>query len=114
MSKVLTLTFDTTELKLKGEPPENKVPTTQELTRRIICNVLYMFAEQHQGLTKIERGQAYWLQNNLKVASDTKLLELEIPDDIFGFLRKIFREVKASPDKIMECVEKNIDEVKME
>ena len=114
MSKVLKLDFATAGLQLKPEPPENKTPSATELTRRIIGNIIFMYTEQRNGLMKIERSQAYWLQGNLKEASEQKLLELEIPDDVFGFLRKIFREVKASPDKLMECVEGNIDSVKME
>ena len=120
MSKILKLDFDTKELKLKGEAPENKPPSATELTRRIIGNMIFMYSEmtnmskRNQGLLKMERSQAYWLQSNLEIASKDKLLEIEIPDDVFGFLRKIFRDTPASPDKIMECVERNIDSVKVE
>ena len=113
MSKILSLTFDTADLKLKPEPPENKAPTATELTRRIIGNMIYMYSEQARGLTKIERGQAYWLQDNLKTASEGGQLELSLPDDVFGFLRKLFRDTKANPDKILQCVERNIDNVPM-
>ena len=113
MSKVLKLDFPTDDLKLKPEPPENKVPTAPELMRRIIGNIIFMYTQQKEGLIKMERNQAYWLQGNLKAATEKQALTLEIPDDVFGFLRKIFRETKASPDKLMEMVEGNIDAVPM-
>jgi len=114
MSKILKLDFDTADLKLKPEPPENKVPTAPELSRRIIGNMIFMYTEQHQGLIKMERNQAYWLQGNLKIAVEAGDQVIELPDDVCGFLRKIFRETKASPDRIMELVEGNLDAVKME
>lgn len=117
MSKLFKLDFDTTELKLKPETDKDgKVitPTPTELTRRIIGNMIYLYSEQKGGLLKLERNQTYWLQGALKKASEDKLTEIDLPDDIMGFLRKIFRETRAIPDLILQRVEENIDAVKME
>lgn len=72
------------------------------------------YSDQRGGLSKVERNQVYWLRENLEKAVATEIKTLEVPDDIFGFLRKVFREVKMTPDKILQRVEANIDAVKMD
>lgn len=110
--KALNLEFDITDLQLK--PEAGVVPTAIELSRRIIQVVIMQYSEQRGGLIKAERNQSYWLRKELEKAAATEIKILEIPDDIFGFLRKVFREVKMPPDKILEKVEANLDAVKME
>ena len=112
--KSLNLDFNTEGLQLKPEAG-GVVPSASELSRRIINIVIMNYSDQRGGLVKLERNQAYWLREALEkaVATEQKTLE-DIPADIVGFLRKVFREVKMPPDRILEAVEQNIDAVKME
>ena len=111
MAKTLNLDFDTTDLQLKPEAG-GTIPNAIELSRRIIQIVIMNYSDQRGGLIKMERSQAYWLRKELEKAAATEQKELkDIPSDIVGFLRKVFREVKMPPDRILEAVEKNIDEI---
>jgi len=110
--KQLNLDFDVTDLNLKAEAT-GEAPKAIELTRRIIVIAVRQYSEQSRGLLKIERGQAKWLQDNLEKAIATDILTLDVPDDVFGFLRKVFRETKLpAMDHILSRVEANIDAVK--
>jgi hypothetical protein len=108
--KTLNLEFDTADLQLK--PEAGVVPGAVELSRRIINVVIMQYSEQRGGFIKAERGQAYWLREALEKAAATEAKTIDIPDDVFGFLRKVFREVKMPPDRILQMVEQRLDEVK--
>ena len=113
MSKTLNLEFVTDDLALK--PEAGVVPTAIELSKRIIVIAVRQYADQHQGLLKVERKQSKWLYDELEKAAAIEMKTLDIPDDIFGFLRKVFRETKLPVmDKILDRVESNIDAVMME
>lgn len=113
--KILNLEFDTSDLNLKPEPPDNKTPNAIELSKRIICVAVREYGAQHNGLLKPERKQARWLHDELEKASATEMKTIEVPPDIFGFLRKVFRETRLpAMDKILDRVEANIDSVKVE
>lgn len=109
MAKQLNLDFDTKDIQLK--PEAGGTPTAIELSRRIIQVVIMNYSDQRGGLIKAERNQAYWLRKELEKATATETKILEVPDDIMGFLRKVFREVKMPPDAILQKVEDNIDSV---
>ena len=107
----LNLDFDVTGLGLKPEA-NGETPKAIELSRRIIIIAVRQYSEQHGGLLKVERGQAKWLQDNLEkaVAIDVKIVD--IADDVFGFLRKVFRDTRLpAMDHILSMVEANIDAV---
>lgn len=107
----LNLDFDTSDLEIK--PEAGVVPSALELSRRIIIVVINQYSEQRGGLIKAERNQSYWLRKELEKAVATEIKVLELPDDVCGFLRKVFREVKMPPDKLLEKVENNIDAINM-
>lgn len=114
-NRVLSLEFDTSDLNLKPEPPDNVLPTAIELSKRIIIVAVREYGAQHNGLLKPERKQAKWLHDELEKASATELKSIEVPPDIFGFLRKVFRETRLpAMDKAFDRCEQNIDDVKVE
>ncbi len=112
--KVLSLEFDTSDLQLKAEG-EAGIPKSMELTKRIIIVAVRQYADQQRGgVMKLERNQSKWLYENLEKAAACEDKTIEIPDDVFGFLRKVFRETPLPPmDKILDRVEANIDAVKV-
>lgn len=115
MAKQLNLEFDTSDLQLKGEAPDNLPPSSIELSSRVINTMVMQYSEQKGGgLIKVERSQAYWLRENIEKAVATEVKIIEIPDDVFGFLRKVCREVRMDPNKLLQRVEANIDAVKMD
>jgi len=112
MAKQLNLDFETKDLGLK--PEAGAIPSAVELSRRIINVVIMQYSEQRGGLIKAERAQAYWLRDALEKAAATDVKVLEAPNDVVGFLRKVFREVRMAPDKLLEIVEANVDKIKMD
>jgi hypothetical protein len=111
--KSMNLIFDTKELGLKPEAGGDPA-SAQELSRRVVGFAIAQYTEQRGGLIKQERSQAYWLRKELEKTAATNAATLEMPDDVSGFLRKVFREVKLAADLIIEKVEANVDAIKME
>ncbi len=111
--KQLKLDFDTAGMEIKPEAG-GVVPGSIEISRRCIMVVIHTYAEQKGGLIRIERKQTAWIRAELEKAVATEMKVLEMPDDVSGFLRMVFREVKMPPDRLLEAVEKNIDAIKMD
>lgn len=112
--KTLNLEFKTEDLHLKPEG-EAGVPTSIELSKRIIIFVIREYCAQVHNVLKPERKQARWLYDELEKAAATELKTIELPDDICGFLRKVFRETRLpAMDPTVDRIEKNIDDIKMD
>ena len=107
--KTLSLEFEMNDLKL--QEPDLKLGSA-EFMKRVIASAVMQYSDQHNGIGKLERNQAYWLRETLERAVKDDMKEVEIADDVFGFLRKVFRDTRLIPDKILERVERNIDAVK--
>ena len=111
--KILSLDFETTDITLHPDSPDKKLASTAELSKRVLLLAVHQYANQVGGLIKSERSLYYSIVKMLERAVKDDLKEIEFPDDIFGFIRKIFRETKLPVDKVIEAVEKNIDAVIM-
>lgn len=118
--KLFSLVFKTDDLNLEKEVGD-VIPTAQELTKRIVIVAVREYAKTKSqnrgsnvpGLLKPERKQSVWLSEELEKAAATELKELELPDDIAGFIRKVFRETPLpAMDRILDRVEVNVDNIR--
>lgn len=112
--KTLSLEFDTTDLKLSPESSEKKLPNATELSKRVLLLAVSLYSNQYRGLAKPERKLYYELTNILENTVKDNLKMVELSDEVFGFIRKVFREARLPVDKAIEAIEKNIDAVIME
>lgn len=90
---------------------EDKTKTPQELSVRIIENVILMYAQQHRGLDARERTQFYSIKATLNAAVADKLNLVELEDTDGGFMRMCFRETKLMPNDLLKQVETNVSEM---
>lgn len=102
MKEISTL-IDVSKLSLADE---EKKQTPQELFSNVVTFVLLSYSQQNKGILKSERNQVYEIQDQLKENKDKITLE----DNTLGFLRRVFRETKLSPNNILRAVEEKIFE----
>ena len=101
--------FDREDLKLTKELQEK---TSQEITCMVIKNIVLSHAAATRGLNEEERRLFYKICDVFDKAIEGKAEEVELEDNYFGFIKKCKRETSLMPDKILQAVEKLIDEVK--
>lgn len=112
--KTMQLTFNKEGIDLQEEI--NSL-TMQELTFRVIRNIILAYAGQKRGLDEEERRKFYKICNAFEEAvkpgdNGQLITEIELEDDWMGFIRKCKREVTLMPDKVLEQVERLLEAVK--
>lgn len=109
MSKVLNLDVDMSTLDLN---PKEKEMNKLEIVAKVIENVCLGYSSQVKGLNKGDRTTFYALLNSLDSSVAQNNATLELDDQTVAFLRTCFKETKLNPTKLLELVEKNIENIK--
>jgi hypothetical protein len=107
--KTLNLNSDFSKIEM-GEA-EKKV-SNQEMTSRVISNVILTYASQTRGLNSSERKVYYSINDTFQDAVKNKLESVELDDVEVGFIRKCFREAKLTPNDILRKVEEAVEAIK--
>lgn len=106
--KEMRLDLDYTGINLADE---EKNMSNIDLTSAVITNAIYNYAKQAGGLHQNERKQVYTIEKAIK-NNENGVVKIDSTD--VGFLRKIFREVKLTPNSILEKVDTMIEEISKE
>lgn len=107
-TKKLNLNIDYSDLKL-GE--EEKKMSPQELTSAVIMNTILQYSQQIKGLQQNERKQVYVIDKAFDEAVKNKVNEVELDNNDIGFIRRVFRDTKLTPNDILKKVETMIDTI---
>ena len=107
--KTLNLNSDFSKIEM-GES-EKKV-SNQEMTTRVILNVILTYASQIKGLNSSERKVYYNINDSFQEAVKKNVESIQLDDVEVGFIRKCFREAKLTPNDILRKVEETLEAVK--
>jgi len=90
-------------------PPQDAARSIQDLVGVVLQNIMHSYAKN--GLRKDERKMYYAVVGKMDAAVSEKAEEIQLEDDEVGFLRKCSREAQMIPNRLLERVEKNIDDI---
>jgi len=104
------------EISIEGlnDIPDERKKDPVQLCVLVIKNIMINFANQHRGFQEPQRKQYWRLCDALDNALTLKLKEVEIENDLYGFLRACKRDGAMVPDELLRRVEILIDSVKPE
>ena len=87
---------------------EYKDTSPEKLAAHIIIGAMLSYSQQNKGILASERKQYYKITDELGKALDENKSEFPVNEQDFGFLRKIFREVKLVPNGLLKQIEDQI------
>lgn len=91
--------------------PEDKKQTAGQIFGKMVEGIILSYGQSKQGLQEKERRQYYKIMDVIdEIKPEDKEIQLE--DDLFGFLKKCKADTKMQPNNLLRRVEKKIEEVK--
>lgn len=106
--KKLSLAIDLTDIKLSDE---EKKKTPAGVMIMVVDAMFNSYVNMKQGIREDERRKYYKVMDALEKADKDSKVEVELEDDLFGFLKAVKRETPMRPVPIMRRVEELIDAV---
>ena len=104
--KSLNLTVDVSKLELSEE---DKKRTPEDISAKVIENIILVYAQQKRGLDARERKQFYGIKQTLDNAIKNNISVVELDDTDGGFIKTCFREARTMPNDLMKQIEQNIE-----